>query len=147
VGLKSTTATMGAQTPSHARVPLLQAPKNTLPIPRRSITYYLKKDTPMLTSPDAALNSDSDDKARIKELEEILRDIAMGAQMNLPLYKGAMANYIREVERVATSGLPDKVRAALSRMKSMENTARAVLVGSGIAGAVLPGDMLSKATH
>jgi hypothetical protein len=98
-------------------------------------------------NPVAAPISPVDDKARITELEEILRDIAMGAQMTLPMYSGAMANYIREVERVATSGLPEKARAALRRMKSMENTARAVITGSGIAGAVLPGDMLSKSTH
>jgi hypothetical protein len=101
----------------------------------------------MLTTPDAAASSTTDDKARIAELEDILRDIAMGAQMQQPLAKGAFASFAREVERVATAGLPQKTRDALQRMKDHENTARAISAGSGIAGAILPSDLLSKATH
>jgi hypothetical protein len=44
------------------------------------------------------------EQERIAELQAILRDIAMGADMMLPLFSGAALSYAKEVKRVANEG-------------------------------------------
>lgn len=44
------------------------------------------------------------DQERIAQLQAVLRDIAEGAEMMLPVVSGSFASYVKEVKRVATEG-------------------------------------------
>jgi hypothetical protein len=77
----------------------------------------------------AVLSVESDDHARIADLEDTVRDLALGASMMLQpgIALGALADYARDIARVTDLALTSKALTPQVRILQLETALRELI--------------------
>jgi hypothetical protein len=80
----------------------------------------------------AVLSEELDDRARIADLEDTVRDLALGASMMLQpgIAHGALAEYARDIARVTDAALTSKAPTTPVRIHDLESALRELVKGA-----------------